>query len=577
MSGQLETIDKSLDIAKSKQAEDNRRKIKPIIKTVILCGRQGIPLRGHKDYGPFDVDVKPQENEGKFRAMLRTRIDAGDCDLKNHLQTCSLNATYISWNTQNQNIAACGEIIKQKIATEVNSAKCFSVLAYETTDISTVEQLTLCVRYVKNFENNSDNSSVTDYRICEQLLQFTPVTSTNGENLAEAILYGLEECLIDKHFLRRQRYDGAPSMSGKFRGAQAIINKKYPKALYVHCVSHSLNLALSNAGEVPPIRNCFGIVEKIYAFFNTPKRQLILQNSIDSLAPDEAQRQKHKLKQLCPTRWIQRHDAVLVMVQLLPAVAAALEEIKLWDDKDSSSNASLLLNSVEHSEFIISLLCSEKLLRYSLVLSKVLQTINIDLVSVVNLASNVESAICQIRENSEEEFFKIFRNANSIAESLSVTITVPRITKKQINCSIIPADSAEVYYRRSIFIPWLDSFLANITERFCKHKNILKGFMCLLSSGSLPSEQEREQFLNITTFYQEDLDCSNALTITPEFELWYHKFKDSSEPLPRNAIDALNVCNKDIFSNIFILIKKNCYITCFNKYRKKVIFNTSSY
>ncbi|KAK4871959.1 hypothetical protein RN001_016083, partial [Aquatica leii] len=392
-------------------------------------------------------------------------------------------------------IAACGEIIKQKIATEVNSSKCFSVLADETMDIPTVEQLTLCVRYVKKFENNSNNFSVTDYRICVHFLQFTPVTSTKGKNLAEAILYGLEECLIDKHFLRGQGYDEAASMSGKFRGE--------------HCVSHSLNLALSNAGEVPPIRNCFGIVEKMYAFFNTPKRQLISQKSADSLAPDKAQRQKHKLKQLCPARWIQRHDTVLVMVQLLPAVAAALEEIKSWDDKDSSSNASLLLNSVEHSEVIISLLCSEKLLGYSLVLSKFLQTVNIDLVSVVNLASNVESAICQIRENSKEEFSKIFRNANSIAESLSVTITMPRITKKQINRSSIPADSAEMYYRRSIFIPWLDSFLANITERFCKHKNIPKGFMCLLPSSSLPSEQEREQFLNIATFYQEDLDCNN--------------------------------------------------------------------
>ncbi|KAK4885303.1 hypothetical protein RN001_001574 [Aquatica leii] len=489
MSGQLETINKSLDIAKSKQAEDNRRKIKPIIKTVILCGIQGIPLSGHKDYRPFDVDVKPQENEGNFRAMLRTRINAGDCDLKNHLQTCSLNATYISWNTQNQIIAACGEIIKEKIATEVNSAKCFSVLANETTDISTVEQLTLCVRYVKNFEN-SNNS----------------------------------------------RYDGAASMSGKFRGAQAIINKKYPKALYVHCVFHSLNLALSNAGDVLPIRNCFGIVKKIYAFFNTLKRQLILEKSVDSLAPDEAQRQKHKLKQLCPTRWIQRHDAVLVM-------------IKSWDNKNSSSNASLLLNIVEHSEFFISLLCSEKLLGYSLVLSKVLQTVNIDLVSVVNLASNVESAI--LGETLAASVATMTRPKPGRHSNVSML----KITKKQINRSNIPADSAEVYYRRSIFIPWLDSFLANITERFCKHKNILKGFMCLLPSGSLSSEQEREQFLNIATFYQEDLDCNNALTITPEFELWYHKFKDSSEPLPRNAIDALNVCNKDIFSNIFIFIK----------------------
>nr|CAI5842470.1 unnamed protein product [Callosobruchus analis] len=397
MSGHQEVIDKSLDKAKTKQAEENRRKIKPIINTIILCGRQGIPLRGHKDYGPFDVDAEPQENEGNFRAILSTCIQAGDCDLKSHLATCGLNASYISWNMQNQIIAACGETIKQKIAAEVNSAKCFSVLADETTDISTVEQLTLCARCVKNFEDNISNSSKTDYRICEQFLQFTSVASTKGKGLAEAILHGLEKCTIEKSFLRGQVYDGAASVSGNFRGTQAIINNKYPKALYVDCVSHSLNLALSNAAEVPSVRNCFGIIKKNYVLFNTPKRHLILQKMVDNTVSDGGQ--KHKLKQLCPTRWVQRHDAVLVMAQLLPAVAAALEEVKSWEDKDSSSNASLLLNSVEHSEFIISLLCSEKLLGYTLVLSKSLLTVNIDLVSVVSLALDIESAVDHLRKN----------------------------------------------------------------------------------------------------------------------------------------------------------------------------------
>nr|CAI5828558.1 unnamed protein product [Callosobruchus analis] len=114
MSGHQEFMDKSLDKAKTKQDEENRRKIKPNINTIILCGRQGIPLRGHKDYGPFDVDAEPQENEGNFRAILRTPIQAGDCDLKSHLATCGLSASYISWNMQSQIIAACGEIIKHK-------------------------------------------------------------------------------------------------------------------------------------------------------------------------------------------------------------------------------------------------------------------------------------------------------------------------------------------------------------------------------------------------------------------------------------------------------------------------------
>jgi len=48
---------------------------------------------------------------------------------------------------------------------------------------------------------------------------------------------------------------GAASMSGNFRGVQAIVKKSYPKALYTHCVSHSLNLCLSDAAKTQAIRN----------------------------------------------------------------------------------------------------------------------------------------------------------------------------------------------------------------------------------------------------------------------------------------------------------------------------------
>lgn len=61
-------------------------------------------------------------------------------------------------------------------------------------------------------------------------------------------------------------------MAGRFKGAQTIIRSQHPKALYAHCAAHSLNLAVSSACNIPSIRNCLGIVEKYYCFFNFPKR-----------------------------------------------------------------------------------------------------------------------------------------------------------------------------------------------------------------------------------------------------------------------------------------------------------------
>ena len=73
-------------------------------------------------------------------------------------------------------------------------------------------------------------------------------------------------------------------MSGKYRGAAAIIQHDYPKALYVHCESHVQNLCVVAASSIQVIRNMYGVVEEICLFFNyTPKRQQELQEHIENL------------------------------------------------------------------------------------------------------------------------------------------------------------------------------------------------------------------------------------------------------------------------------------------------------
>lgn len=49
-------------------------------------------------------------------------------------------------------------------------------------------------------------------------------------------------------------YDGAAVMSGDIGGLQAKVQEHYPKALFIHCFSHSLNLVLSQAAS--NIRDC---------------------------------------------------------------------------------------------------------------------------------------------------------------------------------------------------------------------------------------------------------------------------------------------------------------------------------
>lgn len=139
-------------------------------------------------------------------------------------------------------------------------------------------------------------------------------------------------------------------MSGQYKGVQSIIKKKYPKAIYVHCAAHSLNLAVSTASGIKPIRNTLGIIEKYYVFFNTPKRKNVLFTCIENSDGDPKVK---TLKRLCATRWVQRYDAVADFIELFAYVVESLENIINWNDS-TATEANIILRAID-SEFLISL------------------------------------------------------------------------------------------------------------------------------------------------------------------------------------------------------------------------------
>jgi len=126
-----------------------------------------------------------------------------------------------------------------------------------------------------------------------------PVYDLSGKGLAKVVVDSLCKCGIDIDYLRGQGYDGAAAMSGRFHGAQAFIREQHPLALYVHCSSHSLNLAIGDACSVAPIRNCLGTISSVYNFLNTPKRLDVLRESIRTVCPTS---NSTRLIQMCPTR-----------------------------------------------------------------------------------------------------------------------------------------------------------------------------------------------------------------------------------------------------------------------------------
>lgn len=92
----------------------------------------------------------PFENYGNFRALVRLKIRSGDDLLRDHLETALGNATYVSPQIQNEILVASSTLVQQTIVSQVNSAKCFSLLADETMDISGKKCYYYCLYFISN-------------------------------------------------------------------------------------------------------------------------------------------------------------------------------------------------------------------------------------------------------------------------------------------------------------------------------------------------------------------------------------------------------------------------------------------
>ena len=93
------------------------------MKTVVLCGRQNIAFRGHKDDAKYIADKSI--NSGNFQALLEFRVDSGAEVLRQHFETARKNANDRSKTIQNEILTSCGKLIQGRLIAEIKKATFF--------------------------------------------------------------------------------------------------------------------------------------------------------------------------------------------------------------------------------------------------------------------------------------------------------------------------------------------------------------------------------------------------------------------------------------------------------------------
>ena len=242
---------------------------------------------------------------------------------------------------------------------EVKESKYYTILADEATNCSLKEQIALILRFV--------NKSST---IREEFVSFLECSyGSSGQSLFKTIKEFLYSDGIDVSDWRGEGYVGAGAVAGKNQGLAAHVLRINSEALYTHCSCHRLKLAVVTSFGKQHIWNLMTNIKEISYFFNLSVPQNnCLKEEILQFCPDSS---KHKLKDICGTRWVERIEGKDAFDDLFMPVYLSLLPIKenndiVYYNNETSAKAESLFKLTEDFEFIITLVITRSILDYLL-------------------------------------------------------------------------------------------------------------------------------------------------------------------------------------------------------------------
>lgn len=272
----------------------------------------------------------------------------------------------------------------------------------------------------------------------------------------------------------------------------------------------------------------------------------MFERNVDKLTTDT---KKKKLKELCRTRWVERHDAFEVFIELFPAIIETLEHFALLPStrKPGMPSASDLLNAVLKFEFIITLLNVHKCLSYLRGLSKSLQDSGLEIAKALQQIDVVKGALNDSRTGVDEFHSAIHTRAVKMCEEYDIDVKIPRLCKRQTMRNNVPISDVDQYYRVAVTTKFLDYLNNEMNDRFSDmHMKVA------MSVKVIPAYMKEMPSSSDFTFFSEDIE-SECLLDT-ELHQWYRKWKDVTEK-PKSVEDTLSKCDEDFYPNIKSILR----------------------
>ena len=464
------TLPHQLDKMRQVLIAENRHYVKTIAEILLLCAHQEIALRGHDE-------SSSSLSRGNFLSILQF-TGRHDQIVQKRLQEGPSNAKYISPQIQNELLDIMGQLVRKEIGDQVRNAGVYAIMADKSKDISKVEQLSIALRYV--IQGN----------VYERFVTYVHATSLDAASLAKYITDTLTSLNLPLENCVSQCFDGASVMSGQCSGVQARIREVAPKALYIHCTAHRLNLVLVDCVKsVRLAADFFSILETLYVFMSAHKAHEIFVHYQKELKPEIA---PQELKRLCDTRWSCRYYAIRAIKSTLASIFATLEDIVGGSDRNKAVEAQGLLLQIQKFTFFLCLLVFDSIFAITAKLSDTLQAPKVNLAAAVQLVTAQISILEDYR--SDSQWNKIWDEAKSLAEvhNVQVEISCPRratrtparfqdgLVLTTIGSHGLNDMEPKQYYKSQLYYSTLDKMLVEFNTRFSDfNKSIMKAVQAI--------------------------------------------------------------------------------------------------
>lgn len=497
----------------------------------LLCER-GLAIRG-KD------EVIGSVHNGNYLGILEllsTYDSFLAAHIKKHANKGSGHTSYLSHVISEEVIGIMAEKVMSSITDEVKTAKYFSISVDSTPDISHMDQLTFTIRYV-----------LPTTGPVERFLQFIPMLSHTGRDIATTVLDFLKEKNIPVIDCRGQSYDNASNMSGKYQGTQQIIKNECSEAEYIPCMAHSLNLVGKCAAEsCPAAVSLFALIQKLYSFLVASTyrwrrhREVLGTNKDKKLKVD---------KKLSDTRWSARADAVAALSRAHKENITVLEELSSDQNQpaETRAEASGLLKGLKKTETVILLEVWDTVLERFQSVSIQLQKSGLSLNTAVTLLESLLQFVKDLRSQFDDFEAKAMAKCDpsDVTSNASYYEDTQRIRKRKRHHDEL--DSAEDVtltgrdiFRVTAFLPIIDKLCAALTQRLAAYGDLREKFGFLSEISNKTNTELKAAAEKLVSSYPKDLEAGLESELLQFAHLMKSTPRDSSESAPSSGGDGVN-------------------------------------